>query len=206
MLAQFSQVSRQLTAPTERATLRRTYPFLRGRHVFKGRYDPIVVNVHCTQVGSVPRDTFKSPRLNRRGVCFAGPEKTDDLQFSDSIGILFPLMGLLALFVLGGTLIGTALPSIGLILAVLAVSAVTGTLDKISAAYGVSPVNSAIGISGVLIGILAIPSFLKLGVLFIGVLFLMNLLLGAGMSITGQSVDVDPSDAIIDVDYDTVDD
>lgn len=199
-----SQVSQQSTTPAERATLRRTYKFLGGRRIFNGRYDPIVAN---TRTDSVLRGACRSLRLKRRRVvCFAGPENTDDLKFPDSIGILFPIVGLLAFFVLGGTLIGTALPSIGFILVVLAVAAVTGTLDRISTAYGVSPINSAIGISGVLIGILAIPSFLKLGVLFAAVLFLMNLLLGAGMSITGQSVDVDPSDAIIDVDYDTVDD
>lgn len=135
------------------------------------------------------------------------PPRPEDFFDESVLEALLPLFGYIFLFSLVAPLVGIALPSIGVVVGVVALAAVTGQVDKLASAYGISPLNSAAAIAGIVFAILAIPFLLKIGVFALAGLFAVNLvsnLIGSeGLS---KSNDVDASNAIIDVDYESVDD
>lgn len=133
--------------------------------------------------------------------------KLDDIFDEATIQTALALLGSIILFVVGAPLIGIALPSIGVVGLVVAIAYFTGQVDKVASAYGISRFNSAAAIAGVVFSILAIPALLKLGVVLAVGLFAANLASQLiGTSGLAGSDEIDASDAIIDVDYESVDD
>lgn len=133
--------------------------------------------------------------------------KLDDFFDESTIEAFVPLIGYIVLFAFGAPLIGLALPSIGIVGLAVAAAYFTGQVEKISSAYGISKFSSALAIAGVAFSILAIPSLLKLGLFLVAALFALNFASNLiGTKDFSQSEDIDASNAIIDVDYESVDD
>jgi hypothetical protein len=133
--------------------------------------------------------------------------KLEDIFDESTIETFIPLLGFIALFAIGAPLVGMALPSIGIAGLVVAMAFFSGQVTKISTTYGISPLNSAVAIAGVVFSILAIPALLKLGIFLLAGLFALNFASNlVGANNFSQSEDIDASNAIIDVDYESVDD
>jgi len=131
----------------------------------------------------------------------------DDFFDESTIETVIPLMGLVILFSIGAPLVGMALPSIGIAGFVVALAFMSGQVTKISSTYGISTLNSAAAIAGVVFSILAIPALLKIGLFLFAGLFALNFASNLfSPNNLGQSEDIDASNAIIDVDYESVDD
>lgn len=125
---------------------------------------------------------------------------------TQALNIALPIAGFIVLVLLGAPFLGPLVPYLGVVIGLVAVAAVTGTLDKVSVAYGVDPLTAASGIAGIGIGVLLIPAFLKLGFFLLAGFFLLNFLVGRSADGGAfQSQDIDASKAIIDVDAETVD-
>ena len=129
----------------------------------------------------------------------------EDVLSSFTLENVLPVLGAAVLLSVMAPIIGLALPSVGIVIAAVALAGVSGLLDRMATVYGISPPYAAAAVAGLVFGILAIPTFLKLGFFLVIGLFLVNLVAG-GIDSPSESVDVDASNAIIDVDYESVDD
>jgi hypothetical protein len=181
--------------------------------------------------GDCSAPTGRLPLLTRgRGrlvVASAGRPPNFDEQFFDSIDeqtvellieALPALLGLL-LFAFVAPLMGVTVPgAVGVVLGTLGLAYISGYLEKIQRELGVRLPQAVLIVAGCMFGILAIPAFLRFGFLLIAVVTAVNL--GAtllGLSPTtfdskteGRNSDpskdsVDASKAVIDVEFNTVD-
>lgn len=133
--------------------------------------------------------------------------KFDEFFDETTIEAFIPLLGYIALIAVGAPLLGIALPAIGIAGLVICIAFITGQVTKISTTYGISPINTAVAIAGVVFSVLAIPALLKLGIFLLAGLFMLNFASNfLGTNNFRQSEDIDASNAIIDVDYESVDD
>jgi hypothetical protein len=152
---------------------------------------------HDKNVGAIRAREIVCKAKNRNSV--------EDVLSSITLENVLPVLGTAVLVSVMAPIIGLALPSVGIVIGAVAFAGVSGLLDRMSAVYGISPLNAAAAVAGLVFGILAIPAFLKLGFFLVVGLFLVNLVAG-GIDSPSESVDIDASNAIIDVDYESVDD
>ena len=150
-------------------------------------------------------DTLSSPKKFRiasngwkkDGTGFPPPQASKD----DIVGVVLPLIGGIALLAVAGPYLGS---SLGLVIIVTAIAAVTGILDGIARATGTSVPITA----GIISLVLLIPAFLKLAV-FGGIGYLaFNFvagILGIGERSEEQQ-EIDPRNVTIDVEYESIDD
>jgi len=158
------------------------------------------------QQGAAGHDKNAGAIRAREVVCKAkNRNSVEDVLSSITLENVLPVLGTAVLVSVMAPIIGLALPSVGIVIGAVAFAGVSGLLDRMSAVYGISPLNAAAAVAGLVFGILAIPAFLKLGFFLVVGLFLVNLVAG-GIDSPSESVDIDASNAIIDVDYESVDD
>jgi hypothetical protein len=96
----------------------------------------------------------------------------------------------------------------GVVLVLTAVAALTGLLDSLSRALGTTVTTTAGVIATSALGVLLIPTLLKVAVFAAGGFFVYNILFGGGQGSdgNGSADDIDARDITIDVEYETLDD
>lgn len=174
--------------------------------------NPFIIIAHGNRINRFHGHAFRARRLSRRlrvsaerwrGSNGSSPSSSENK--ADLTSLVLPAVGGIALAAFAVPYLGS---SLGFVVIVTAIAAVTGILDEVSKTLGTTLPASAGIVSLGALGILLIPAFLKIAVAG-GIGFLVfNFFVGlfANKGDTDSMQEVDPRDVTIDVEYESIDD
>ena len=181
-----------ITPKTPTPFLTRRDPFPQHLHHRRPRHNAIVIIPHAN----------RSPNPYRRS---DSDDDDDGPTVGEVLDLALPAFAGLAILAIAGPIFISGAALFGLPIVAVGLAGALGLLDPIAAVLGIDIVLASGLVGAGVLGILLIPTFLKIGFFAFAAFVIANFVFGQGGLLGPKEPELDPKDATIDVDWTTID-